>query len=94
MPSSNDDATLSNVTASLTAVTLFSAGSGISTRQVTNDTVTGVLYLKYGSGASATSYTSRVDPLGYFECPQPCFQGQITGIWTVADGTARCTEVS
>lgn len=93
-PSTIDEATTANVAASLTATTLFAAAGGVGTRHVVNETTAGVLYLKYGSAATNTSYTVKIDPLAYFEFPQPCYSGQVTGIWTVADGNARCTEVS
>lgn len=87
-------ATTSNVASSATAVTLFAAGTGQDTvgRIVVNDS-TSDLFLKYGSGASATSYTTKIAPGGYWEAPAPVYDGLITGIWTVANGNARCTQV-
>lgn len=92
-PSTTDDATLTNVTASASAVDLFAAAGGVSLRIVVNDS-TATLYLKYGAGASATSYTARLDPSGQYEFPPPVYTGQVTGIWTAANGAARCTEVA
>jgi hypothetical protein len=84
----------SNVAASATAVTLFAAGSGQDTvgRIVYNDS-TSDLFVKYGAGASATSFTVKVPAAGYWEAPQPVFDGLITGIWTTANGNARTTQV-
>lgn len=93
-PSPVDDAAVTNVTASVTAVTLFAATDQAANRLVVNDS-TSELYLKYGSGAS-TSSCSAVVPAnkGYFEFPAPVYPGLVTGIWLAANGTARCTEVS
>lgn len=86
-------ATTSNVSASVTSVTLLSASGRARGRTVFNDS-TAVLYLKYGATASSTSYTVQVSPGGFFEFPEPCYAGRVDGIWSAANGTARCTEVS
>lgn len=87
-------ATLANVAASATAVTLFTStgGDDVLNRIVVNDS-TSDLFLKYGSGASATSYTAKIGPAGYWEAPNPVYDGLITGIWTTANGNARTTQV-
>lgn len=86
-------ATLANVASSATSVQLFAANPAARGRQVKNDS-TAVLYLKYGTGASTTSYTVDIAAGGYLEFPAPCYSGVVHGIWASANGAARVTEVS
>lgn len=85
--------TLANVSSSATSVTLFSASDVAQTRAVFNDS-TAVLYVKYGTTASTTSYTVQIPAGGYFEFPLPTYSGRVDGIWASANGSARCTEVA
>ena len=92
--SSTDDATVTAVASSASAVTLFAATGPVSQRIVYNDS-TAVLYLKYGSGAATNSYTTQVASQALYELPgQSPFPGLVTGIWASANGSAYCTEVS
>lgn len=84
-------ATLANVASSDSSVTLFSANSGAVGRAVFNDS-TAVLYLKFGTTASTSSYTVQLAASGYFEFPQPLYGGRVDGIWASANGNARTTE--
>lgn len=84
-------ATLANVASSATNTTLFSSNAGSNGRTVFNDS-TAVLYLKYGTTASATSYTVQIAAGGYYEFPQPVYDGQVDGIWASANGNARVTS--
>ena len=52
-----------------------------------------ILYVKFGTGASSTSFTIRVPANGYYEVPFR-YRGQINGYWSVAIGNARITELS
>jgi hypothetical protein len=83
-------ATLANVASSGSNVTIFSATGLAKGRAVFNDS-TQVLYLKFGATASATSYTVQLAASGYYEFPQPCYSGQVDGIWASANGNARTT---
>lgn len=85
------NATLANVASSASSVTLREANLGRLGFSVFNDS-TQVLYIKYGSSASSTSYTVQVAAGGYFEAPAPCYRGIITGVWASANGNARVTE--
>lgn len=84
-------ATLANVASSASTVALFAANSGAKGRSVWNDS-TQVLYLKYGTTASTSSYTVQLAAGAYFEFPQPLYAGAVDGIWASANGNARLTE--
>lgn len=88
-------ATVTSVAASVSAVTLLASAAGsAAARTIVNDS-SAPLYVKFGSGASTTSYTVQVPAGGYFEFPDhPLYAGQVTGVWSAAVGAARCTEVS
>jgi hypothetical protein len=87
-------ATLANVAASATSVTLFSAREGVSKRSIWNDS-TSVLYVNLaGATASTTACSVKIPADGYYEFPSPTADGIITGIWATATGTARTTEVA
>jgi tartrate dehydratase alpha subunit/fumarate hydratase class I-like protein len=98
MPFGTASATNTNVTATTTSTTLFTAQDNtanvITARSVHNDS-TSILYLKRGGGtASATSFSTKIQPDSYYEFPQPVFPGLVTGVWAAANGAARCTEDS
>lgn len=90
-------ATTSNVASNASSVTLFSDNISARLRTIYNDS-TQVLYVKFGTTASATSYTVQVPPGGYYEFPQTpagqggCYNGRVDGIWAAANGNARLTE--
>lgn len=84
-------ATLANVASSATNVTLFAADGTASARTIFNDS-TAVLYVKFGTTASTTSYTVQIAASGYYEFPQPLYAGQVDGIWASANGNARTSR--
>jgi hypothetical protein len=84
-------ATLANVSSSASSVTVFAAAGSTNARTVYNDS-TAVLYLKFGTTASTTSYTVQLAAGAYYEFPQPCFDGRVDGIWASANGSARVTS--
>lgn len=88
---SDQSATLANVSSSASSVTVFSASAAAKGRAVYNDS-TAVLYLKFGTTASTTSYTVQLASGDYFEFPQPLYGGRVDGIWASANGAARTTE--
>lgn len=85
-------ATLSNVSSSATSVSLLSSNAAARARMCFNDS-TAILYLKFGTTASTTSYTVQIPPSGYYEFPQPLYKGAVDGIWASANGSARLTEM-
>lgn len=84
-------ATLANVASSGSSVTVFAAEATVNARTVYNDS-TQVLYLKFGTTASATSYTVQLAAGAYYEFPQPVYAGRVDGIWASANGNARVTS--
>jgi hypothetical protein len=94
MGQQNYAATVTSVAASTSAVTLFALQpDDVSGRMIYNDS-SATLYVKFGSGASTTDFTVKIPADTYFEIPGPDpYDGQVTGIWSAAAGSARCTEV-
>jgi hypothetical protein len=84
-------ATLANVTSAAADTVLLAANANRIGATVYNDSLQ-TLYLKYGSGASSTSWTVRLSSGGYWEMPLPIYTGQINGNWVAADGAARVME--
>jgi hypothetical protein len=88
-------ANVTNVAASASSVQLFADDpqySGFEQRIVVNDS-TATLYVKFGTGASATSHTYPLAPGAVLEFNRPVYPGVVEGIWTAATGAARVTEV-
>jgi hypothetical protein len=90
-PSGTTDGVTSNVASSATAVTVFPANARSMKRVIYNDS-TAVLRLKFGAGASATSFTMAIPANALYEFPTPLYRGVVTGIWESANGSARTTE--
>jgi hypothetical protein len=88
----NATATLSNVAASATSVTLLASNTARKGGTIWNDS-TAILYVKLGSTAAATSCTVKMAADSYYEVPFN-YNGIITGIWASATGNARVTEVT
>ena len=87
-------ATLSNVASSAVSVTLKAANASRLGLIITNDS-TQYVNVKFGSAASASSYTYRVGPGQVLELPgTPIYTGIVTGIWDAANGNARVTELT
>jgi hypothetical protein len=91
------EATLSNVASSIVSQEISGGSSSRKLLSVYNDSGQ-VLYLKFGTEASPTSYTVQVAAAAYYELPNHpthgTYLGVITGVWAAANGYARVTEVS
>lgn len=83
-------ASTSNVTASATSVTVLAANNNRKGAQIYNDSAA-ILYLKFGSTASTSSYTVPLAAGAYYELPAG-YVGIVDGIWASATGAARITE--
>lgn len=86
-------ATCTNVAASVLNQTLLALNGSRRVATFFNDSATGTLFLKFGTTASTTSFTVKLIPGAYFEIPQPCYSGRVDGIWDIAAGDCRVTEV-
>jgi hypothetical protein len=84
--------TLANVAGSTSSVTLIASNTARLGATIFNDS-TSILYVKFGSTASATSFTVRMVSNAYYEVPYN-YNGIITGIWVSATGNARVTELT
>lgn len=83
---------LTNVSASASNVTVLAANADRKRMVIVNDS-TATLYLKFGTTASATSYTYVLFSGDTYESPSnPIYTGRIDGIWSAANGAARVTE--
>lgn len=86
-------ATLSNVSASASSVTVLAANTSRKRAVIHNDS-TAKVRLKFGSTASASSFTYALNAYETYETPTSgLYTGIITGIWDSATGTARVTEM-
>jgi hypothetical protein len=84
--------TLTSVSASVTTVTVLALNNGRKGATIYNDAAA-ILYLALGSGASVTNFTAKLFSETYYEVPYE-YLGIITGIWNVATGAARVTELT
>lgn len=85
-------ATLSNVASSASNVTLLSSNASRLGASIHNDS-TAILYVKFGTTASTTSFTVKMAADAHYEVPFG-YTGRIDGIWASADGAARMTELT
>lgn len=86
-------ATLSNVAGSAASVTILASNASRKMAMIQNDSASS-LYLKFGTTASISSYTVLMVSNSYYELPNPVYTGRLDGIWLVATGNARVTELT
>lgn len=91
-------ATLSNVSASASSVTVLASNAGRLGATIVNDS-TSAGYFKFGSAASTASYTYYLPGTNASGVPSTLevparYTGIITGIWVSAAGSARVTEMT
>lgn len=84
--------TLANVSGSASSVTLQASNTARKGLTIWNDS-TSILYIKFGTTASATSATAKLVADAYYEVPYG-YTGIVTGIWVSATGNARVTEIT
>lgn len=90
----NATATLSAVASLATTQQLLAANTGRKGVLIVN-TDANTLRLKYGTTASASSFTVAIPSNGYWEMPTPTYAGRIDGIWDAdGAGSAYITELS
>jgi hypothetical protein len=87
-------ATVTSVADTASSTTLLSSAATRLGAAIFNDS-TEALFVKFGTTASATSFTVKILAGGYFEFPQPVYTGRVDGIWANdASGAARMTEMT
>ena len=93
-PGRSATATVTSVAAAATSTQLLAVNTARVGAQVFNDS-TADMNLKYGTAASSSSFTVKLPPAGYWEMPPGVvYTGVIHGIWVVAVGSARITELT
>lgn len=85
------NATVTQVSSSATSVTL-QASNALRRGLAIHNASTAILYVKFGTTASATSYTAKIDADGSYEMPANLYSGRVDGIWASANGYAYVTE--
>jgi hypothetical protein len=87
-------ATVTTVADTATSTTLLASNANRLGAAIQNDS-SAVLYVKFGTTASATDYTVRMVQYAYYEVPYG-YTGRIDGIWASdpGDGAARITELT
>lgn len=93
-PSTGATATLTNVNDTASSTTLLAANANRLTATIYNDSPS-LLYVKFGTTASTTSFNVRIGAQGFYEIPVPTYTGRIDGIWSAdASGAARIMELT
>ena len=82
---------VTSVSASVSSVTLLASNSDRVEAIIENDSVED-LYVKFGSGATASSYTKKIEQGDAIVVDS--YTGIITGVWSAASVDARITEVT
>jgi hypothetical protein len=87
-------ATLSNVAASATTVSILASNASRKGAIIQNDS-SSAMYLAYAATASTTAYTVKIPANTGFEMPiTPVYTGAMSAVWDTATGSARITELS
>ena len=93
-PYASTTATLSNVAASVSSVTVLASNVLRRGGEIYNDS-SSAMYLKAGSSASTTSFSVKIPPASLYEFPAfPMYSGIYTAVWDSATGNARVTELT
>lgn len=87
------NAVVSSVVASISAVSLLAANASRSGGILYNDSSASA-YVKYGTGASTSSFTYKMGANSSQEFPIPMYSGLVTAVWDTATGSMRVTEVT
>jgi hypothetical protein len=93
IPIKSSNAVCTNIAGNVSSVILLNTNPKRCGVIAHNDS-TGTLYIKYGETASDTSYTYKIVSGSTWEMSPAYFTGRIDGIWSIADGYVRITELS
>ena len=88
-PASSGSATVSNVSVGVSSTTLLAANASRLRAIIHNES--GTLFVKYGTGASSTSYTYRLVAQTVLEASQ--YTGIITAVKQSGTSAVLCTEI-
>lgn len=89
-----DSVVRTSVNASITDVLIVNNNINRKSLKLYNDSTSGVLFIGYGSAVTSTDFTLKIPTGGLYELAVPIFTGSIHGLWTVADGAVRITEIT
>ncbi len=92
VPTTAATSTLTAVGSSTSSVTLLSSNTSRKGAAIYNDS-TSIVYVKFGTTASSTSFTVILTSNSYYEVPFN-YTGRIDGIWVSVNGNARMTELT
>jgi hypothetical protein len=81
-----------NVTAAVADTTLLATNKLRIGASFYNDS-TSACYLKFGTGASATSFTVKMSAGSLYEIFTKSYNGQVNCYWVSANGSMRITEI-
>ncbi len=84
--------TTSSVASSATTVQILAANTSRVGAGLYNDS-TAFAYVKLGTTASTTDFTILLGPGGYYEVPYG-YNGRIDALWSAAQGSMRCSELT
>lgn len=91
---SGQSAAVTSIVAATTAVTLSAADPDRQGVIIYNNS-NAVLYCKFGSGASSSSFTVAIPSNSLFDfTPLVTYKGIISGVWSTSNGNAQVTEVN
>jgi hypothetical protein len=83
---------LRSIAASTSSVQLAAANAARRSLVIYNDS-TADLYLAHGPAASTSGYTYKLAGGATYVLEEPgCYQGDVSGVWSAANGAARLTE--
>ena len=91
-PAAAGTATITSVASSASSVVLQAANTSRLGLAIYNNS-TAILYVKFGTTASATSFTLEMAPEDFYEM-YVRYTGRIDGIWASANGAALVTELT
>jgi hypothetical protein len=90
----SSSATLTTVAASTSTGVLLALNTARTGASVMNDSTSGTLYLAFAATASTSAYTVKIAPGQFYELPTPVYTGAVSGIWDIASGNARISELT
>lgn len=88
----SDTATSTNVLSATSSTQLLAANPERNGAMIWNDSQAR-LFIKFGDAVAQNNFSLILEAGGYFETPF-AYTGEISGIWTTANGVARIVELS